>query len=887
MLRRSLTLLSLTLLALPVLASSTSEKPQNSPSLDHNIITWDSPLLMPGSFEKALCDVNDARTEETNANVKAAVARLVNAEGETCTGFLIDTGDPTVSCMISAGRCFVAGDAPNVVVTSAQFDVPQSGADCSLNAPASEKIFEIDATSVVAANADGDDWAVFRLLRNATTGKTAGEEQGSALALALDDPMPGTPVSVSGYGRDPGGVNICELPCEDKGFDDRTLQTADGILLPGPVLTHNADICSGNEGSPVIADTGVVGIHTGNGCGERVGPHLGTRITNENLQAALAGCSSAATVIVIDRSGSMQAVRGTGNTRCHDAVATARLDIEQFFADFPESQGSQAAVFTFQGTTYTDLTGGFVDQAAALAAVDSLNPEGCQQTTPLADALCGAADLLANAGVSKRFIAISSDGNENTSSGPCAGPASGSDQAPYDSGSWHNKVYDKIVNQNGIVISRFWTSINLNPVPSENGEAKGEESVDQERGGQEAPSIIDFLAALAAATGGNATVIDDDDTVLPPPSFPGPPAQFQVNADVAGRQAGARVALQDGNVAFVWESGSPTTIQARIFDLQGAPLTNQFPIGSGASPSVAFNINGDLFFAWSDNGTWVRRFDTGGNPLGSAIRVDSDSPGTTTAIASYDGGLVVGWAYLNSVRLRRLDSMGQPAGDAWIAGETMEDNSGVKLEVSDNGIVAVTALNPPSNESFLRIFDENNVALSPMILLQGVSPDVTFTSPSTLLVSDNRRFEIVATPYDLQGNPIGSSVSIGAGYRQQMQADAFGNVFFAWQNGNLVEGRLLMPNGSLEQRRIVSSTPSDALQTGEILPDVAGDQLGNFVITWSSIGSPGNDSDESVQGRIYCLTCEDPDFEPGPFFADGFESGDTTGWSASVPVGSL
>jgi hypothetical protein len=49
---------------------------------------------------------------------------------------------------------------------------------------------------------------------------------------------------------------------------------------------------------------------------------------------------------------------------------------------------------------------------------------------------------------------------------------------------------------------------------------------------------------------------------------------------------------------------------------------------------------------------------------------------------------------------------------------------------------------------------------------------------------------------------------------------------------------------------------------------------GQFVVTWGSPGSTGTDlSGWSVQARQF----------PEPVFADGFESGDTTGWSATVP----
>ncbi len=55
---------------------------------------------------------------------------------------------------------------------------------------------------------------------------------------------------------------------------------------------------------------------------------------------------------------------------------------------------------------------------------------------------------------------------------------------------------------------------------------------------------------------------------------------------------------------------------------------------------------------------------------------------------------------------------------------------------------------------------------------------------------------------------------------------------------------------------------------------MAADGDGDFVVVWSSFGSSGSDSaGESIQGQRFAV----------PLFTDGFESGDTSAWSNTVP----
>jgi hypothetical protein len=61
----------------------------------------------------------------------------------------------------------------------------------------------------------------------------------------------------------------------------------------------------------------------------------------------------------------------------------------------------------------------------------------------------------------------------------------------------------------------------------------------------------------------------------------------------------------------------------------------------------------------------------------------------------------------------------------------------------------------------------------------------------------------------------------------------------------------------------------------QLSPAVATDPDGDFVVVWQSDGSGGSDtSDFSIQGQRGKLRL---------LFGDGFESGDTTAWSAAAP----
>ncbi|GFO81512.1 MAG: hypothetical protein A49_11390 [Methyloceanibacter sp.] len=175
-------------------------------------------------------------------------------------------------------------------------------------------------------------------------------------------------------------------------------------------------------------------------------------------------CFSMHRVILLDRTGSMQnVVLPEGDTLCDRARKQAKAEVISFFMNKPPD--SSVAIWTFRGNGPTPLTAGFVAEAEeALAALATLEGVACSNLTPLAESICSAVDSIVGTFPTEPYqsleISIISDGLENNSSGPCAGPASQSGMAcgEFDSGSWQQKVCDHVIG-NAVAITTLWGDI--------------------------------------------------------------------------------------------------------------------------------------------------------------------------------------------------------------------------------------------------------------------------------------------------------------------------------------------------------------------------------------------------------------------------------------------
>lgn len=363
-----------------------------------------------------------------------------------------------------------------------------------------------------------------------------------------------------------------------------------------------------------------------------------------------------AMLLLLDRTGSMVERRpSTGNSRCRDALTVAREDARSFFA----SGGSTAAVWAFSGNGVENLTGGFTGEAAVMALLNSLSPEGCDGSTPLAQAICAASDELAakfpEVPHGGRLLAISSDGEENSSRGECEGPESVSGP-PYDEGSWQQKTRDKVIRQS-TVLTRFWNTL----------KRKG---FDVETGNVKIVSDFDFFADLAKASGGTATTADDGGA-FPPPFVPIPQDPFCSTGlaldDGSFENAFASSDTFSGSVQYAmrFNTGAPTALKsvcvcfsqrnraaALPFTLavlddngpQGSPGTTlgeveAFAASVPAFPGVGFYrvdlrglaTDGSFFLGprWTPNQSqtkfWVCADTTGNKKLPAYVRFNQDS----------------------------------------------------------------------------------------------------------------------------------------------------------------------------------------------------------------------------------------------------------------------
>jgi len=166
-------------------------------------------------------------------------------------------------------------------------------------------------------------------------------------------------------------------------------------------------------------------------------------------------------------------------------------------------------------------------------------------------------------------------------------------------------------------------------------------------------------------------------------------SEILVNQRTEGEQLGpVLAALPDGGVVIVWSSsppGEPERVAMRLFNADGAPRTDEAPVGGApdertATPSVAVGADGSFAVAYAAFaaesgaalGIRVRVFSAAGVAVGEERTVSA--PGARTpvepAIASTADGFVLAWhdvledALHYDVLAARLDPQGRPVGEA-------------------------------------------------------------------------------------------------------------------------------------------------------------------------------------------------------------------------------
>jgi hypothetical protein len=253
--------------------------------------------------------------------------------------------------------------------------------------------------------------------------------------------------------------------------------------------------------------------------------------------------------------------------------------------------------------------------------------------------------------------------------------------------------------------------------------------------------------------------------------------QFQVNTYTTDSQSRPDVAaLSPQGFVVIWGSqgsadgdSSATSVHARRYDADGAPLGDQFRVNTLTTgiqdyAVVAAAPQGGFAAAWhsgssagtdtSSRSVQARLFDAEGDPAGSEVQVNAYTSLTQarpSISAGPLGGFVVAWesngsygddASLGSVQLRRFDSALSPLGG--------------QLQVN---------VNTPGDQW---------------------SPSVTTDPAGDFLVAWKDYDRIVARRYAPDGTPKSSEVQInvaGDVFPPEVVADARGNFVVVWSSG--------------------------------------------------------------------------------------------------------
>ncbi len=224
----------------------------------------------PAGF--TICDSGDERA----ASSDAAVGRLLTPGGGVCTGWLGSSG-----AFFAAGHC--------TATTVLEFNVPASDADGSINHPDPEDQYDLGAFVFEAVpdpndpddTIRGQDWMVFAVDRNTTSGLTVAQAQ-AAFYRVTQDSNPGS-FRITGHGVDDGAANATQQT--DTGTNEgETFNDANWVLWE-----HRVDTRGGNSGSPISLTNQAlsVGIHTHGGCTSTGGANAGVSFESDDLAAAL------------------------------------------------------------------------------------------------------------------------------------------------------------------------------------------------------------------------------------------------------------------------------------------------------------------------------------------------------------------------------------------------------------------------------------------------------------------------------------------------------------------------------------------------------------------------------------------------------------------------
>ncbi len=385
---------------------------------------------------------------------------------------------------------------------------------------------------------------------------------------------------------------------------------------------------------------------------------------------------------------------------------------------------------------------------------------------------------------------------------------------------------------------------------------------------------------------------------------------FRVNTQTVGSQWRPAVASDpQGRFLVVWRDDGQSDAGPGIFGrhfassgVAGPELTlDTQSAGSPQPPAVASAGNGRFLVVWNgvgpgdgDGGIFGRRVDANGVPQGASFLVNTDTSleqvRPAVAMAS-DGRAIVTWWSGARIKARRFDASGAAAGDEFVVATAsgMGGLSSPAVDFARPGTAFTIAWSDSNQFVDARQFSADATPLGPAFSVSGVDPDGYLILGPQVAGDDQERmlvtwgvlegFENVATA----GRWIDSAGSLSPEIEMVPSAANTPNAgrLSMVPSGDFIVTWSAYSAGSYDGSPVTGSRfAADGTAQGDVTLAPAGSapmlaqrrpsDVRDFVVVWSEYG----DAEHDVWGRL---------FRAEPQFEDGFESGDTSAWSLTVP----
>ena len=399
--------------------------------------------------------------------------------------------------------------------------------------------------------------------------------------------------------------------------------------------------------------------------------------------------------------------------------------------------------------------------------------------------------------------------------------------------------------------------------------------------------------------------------------------EFQVNSYTPGTQDRPRVSADaQGNFVVVWRSlgqdGSGDAVIGRRFDRLGNPrgsefVANSFTTGPQSFPSVAAAESGGFVVVWhspgqdgSGDGVFARRFDAAGTPLGlSEFRVNSYTTYhqmLADVASAPDGKFVIVWQ--SSVKDgsgygifgRRFDSAGGALGTEFPVNSYTTGHQGrpvVAMAPDGSFVVAWQSYHDGSDAGvFARRFDAAGDPVGDDFQVNAVTtsfqgrPDVAMDGSGAFVVvwddsnGDGSGSGVVGQRFDSAGSRLGGEFVANAVVNDNqlygsVEKVPSGDFVVAWSSRQAgytydVMAQRFADSGARIGSEFRVNTYTTSSQALSALAPLGVDK---FVIIWQ--GNAQDGSGWGVFGQRY----------GDLLFRDGFETGDTSRWSATAADG--